>query len=487
MEGSDGLQLINSIKLYVDWLNQINTGIKMYQGDEKVHYFDIQLFNKVTPYDLTDINYISLVFKKADGNITTSKSTDLQSRIVITDVVDGKFTYNLGSQDYSYAGEIICVVSLHDGDGERLSSNQFSFTVLPYLDNDGQATTSMSVNSFNGRLTYLESQIEPQYPRYYDLISSASIDIGTLTGSTINTITDSTKNWIANQFINKVVKIYNGTYDYGIVLSNTATTITFDASLTTIHTIGMSYKIIHAYELQESDMDIMISADSTLNDCALILPQVNSNNNRRTVEMYLEKGDNHFVNICKNADRQAGQKYGVLLFQKESVTLKSHNYIPNHYDIFSTSNISRWATGYWSATEDVGGLNVFAPIGDLTKLVVDGYRRFTPVNKSGKSWMKYNSLFPRTMKLTGNYKLIKTGAGVALLDFALIKYDASTNTTSEILTRISTVKQDANDIFTVSFSSIVDLEYNDEIAVICKKDTDTFTMQIGSSQDLREI
>ena len=476
-----------NLKLYTDYPNEVQTPIFFYQGDEKTGFIDIELFERTTPIDLTDVSYCEIIFKKSDGNITHSKTNELQARLIITDILNGKLTYQLGTQDISTVGLVHATLSLNGTSGERLTTCNFQMNVLQYLDNDAQSTTSTSINSFNSRISYLESQVTPQYPKFYDLVSTANLDSGIVTSSTINSITDSTKNWIVNQFVNKVVKVYNGNYDYGLILSNTTNTIVFDSNFTLLPSVGYNYKIIDAYILNETDMDIMISADTTLNDCALILPQVNSNNNRRTVNMYLEKGGNHFVNICRNVDRQGGYKYGVLLSPSESVTLKSHNYIPNHYDIFSNANIKRYATGYWNATEDIGGVNVYTPIGNLASLIVDDYRRFTPVNKSGKSWMKYNSLFARKMQLTGNYKIIKTGAGDATLDFALIKYDAETGLTTQLLNRVSTVKQSANDIFTVSFRAIIDLKYGDEIAVICRKDTDTFTMQIGSSMELREV
>jgi len=475
------------LRLYSDSQSIIKTPMFFYQGDEKTGFIDIRLFKDSLPLDLTDVDYCEIVFKKSDGNITSMRSNEVNTRLIITDVVNGLITYQMGTQDISSVGLVNATLSLNGVNGERLTTCNFQFSVLAYLDNDGQSTTSTSENSFNSRILYLESQLEPQNPRYYDLISVPSLESGIIESSTINSITDTTKSWSVNQFADKVVKIYNGTYDYAIVVSNTSNTLTFDDDAIYVPKVGDNYKILDTYVLQEAEMDTLISCDTSVNDCAIILPQVEITNNRRTVNIYQEKGNNQSVNICRGTNRQGGYKYGVLLDNSESVTLKSHATSQNHYDIFSTNNIKRFATGYWGSTEEIGGLNVFIPIGNSASLVADDYRRFTPINKSGVIWMKYNSLFERKLQLTGNYKIIKTGSGTAILDFALIKYDAETGITEELLDRVSTVKMSANDIFTVSFRALVDLKYNDEVAVICRKDTDTFTMQVGSSQEIREV
>lgn len=324
-------------------------------------------------------------------------------------------------------------------------------------------------------------------PKYLDLVSTPSLVVSTITGATINSITDSTKTWTVNQWADKVVKIYNGEYDYGLVLSNTTTTITFDANLTVTPTVGHSYKILDAYILTDDNLDIMVSGDATDNDVAIILPLVNPNINRRTVNLYQEKGTNQFVNICRGADRQYGYKYGVLLSRTESVTLKAHVYTPNHYDIFSTSGIKRFVTAYLTANEDVGGLNVYTPVGNTSNVTVDGIRRFTQVNRSGKVWYKYNSLFDRKVAVTGEFILIKSGGGSATLDILVLLYDPTTGLTTEINVRTSSTVMSLNNKFVIPFSTVVDLKYNQEIVVAFRKNGDSFSLQSGSSIEIREI
>lgn len=324
-------------------------------------------------------------------------------------------------------------------------------------------------------------------PKYLNLVATPSLAVGTITGASPNSITDSTKSWTVNQWVDKVVKIYNGEYDYGLVLSNTATTITFDANLTVTPTTGHNYKILDAYILLHEDMDIMVSGVATTNDVAIILPLVNENINRRTVNLYQEMGDNQFVNICRGTDRQYGYKYGVLLSRTESVTLKAHDYTTNHYDIFSTSGIKRFVTAYLDTNEDVGGLNVFTPVGNTANVTVDGIRRFTQVDRSGKVWYKYNSLFDRKVAVTGNFILIKSGGGTSTLDIIVLVYDPSTGLTTEINVRASSTIMASNAKFAIPFSTIVDLKYNQELTIAFRKSGDTFTLQSGSSIEIREI
>jgi len=97
-------------------------------NDTKAYKFDFSIVEKRKPYDLSDINLISIVFVRKDGQPVYSECT-------IDDAANGKVSYLVKTTEISVPGPVIAELQFYGSDGERLTSVNFTFKVRGELDN----------------------------------------------------------------------------------------------------------------------------------------------------------------------------------------------------------------------------------------------------------------------------------------------------------------------------------------------------------------
>lgn len=98
------------------------------QNDSKVYFFDITITSDNIPVDLTGC-IVTLRFKKVDG-------TQVEGTTLITDAVNGKVTYMLGTNEIACVGKVIVLPIVYGSNGERKTANYpFGFLVKDDMDN----------------------------------------------------------------------------------------------------------------------------------------------------------------------------------------------------------------------------------------------------------------------------------------------------------------------------------------------------------------
>ena len=322
-----------------------------------------------------------------------------------------------------------------------------------------------------------------------DYIAPATdLDSGTSSGGSNTTLIDSTKTWTVDEFVNKVVKINcnnSAVFEYGVVASNTSNTLTFDSELVFAVHDNCDYKILNTLEVPEK-FPLIVAFDVRLNDCAILLPKMNSDLERKSIHSYIEladNGDNKVAIVCREGDDFLQQKWGTLEHKFEGVTLYGHNFGRPHYDVISTYNIKRYANGYTTADTNITS-TTFEYMG--ANLNYDVFKRFVEVNDSGQNWIQYTSLIPSEFELEFTALVDKSGGGGSVVD---ISFNKKTKEGVETLlnTRVSIVSLSAGaDKETISFKVPVTLNYGDRVIPTAKRTTGTILLKAGSQVTIRE-
>jgi hypothetical protein len=305
-----------------------------------------------------------------------------------------------------------------------------------------------------------------------------------VTSGTDTTLTDTTQNWGINQWKDHIVKIYkNGGADFqfGVVLSNTANTLTFDDNLIGAPCNLCMYKIIHTYIIPPERLPFILAVDNRNGEGGVILPKVTPDIERRYVHVYMERtvGDTEVPIISRTTDRQGGVKYGVLEDRNEGVRLYTHQWQSEHWDIISTYNIKRFTTAYWLNDTNVPATNnVFHIVSPVANVTTDFYKRFRPVERDGNIWWRYTSLIPQYFYMIFTANISKTG-GVGDAQITWRKRHAD-GTIEDLDTRSSGTRFGAGaGENTITVEVPVLLSRNDEVTPILAK-TGTFVVEQGS-------
>jgi hypothetical protein len=327
-------------------------------------------------------------------------------------------------------------------------------------------------------------------PTTIDFSPIAPFVTSTVTSGTLNTLTDTTATWTVDQFKDKGVKIWrNGgaDYEWGIVLSNTADTLTFDDDLIFAPCELCGYQIVDTLVLRTQDMPLIAALNLADNNCAVILPNSVPLNERKYCHVYVEVAHNGTTSsavICRGTERQLGAKYGELLTRGEGVRLYGHQWVIPHWDLLDTFNIKRFANGYFDANESVATTD-YAPVG--ANLVYDKSRRFVKYDRSGINYVRYTSLFQREFLLKFSCTVTKTGTG-GEMTIGFAKRDGITGVLTNLTTRIASTKFGGGDgIADIVVEVPVLLNRNDEIVPIAKRDAGTFAITAGSSVSIIEF
>lgn len=323
-------------------------------------------------------------------------------------------------------------------------------------------------------------------------VPAGDLDSGNVSSGTLTTLVDTTKSWDINEWVDKVVKItctLTSVFQYGLVLSNTATTLTFDKNLFNAPQSTCVYRIIPTMILDKLDLDTIIAVDNRLNDCGIVLPPSDDAVERKYVHAYnelSENGTHSTIMMCRDGDRQLGAPYGELNHRYEGVRLHVHTWGTPHYDVLQVFNVKRFASSYWSVDESIP-TTTFAYIGDTGKLINDKAKRFLAVDVSGKQWLRYTSLVPSDFNLRFNASLLKSDGGSSTIEISFAKRDGETGIVTDLTERIGAARLSVAGEATAVVEIPVSLKRNDEIIAIARRTAGTIVLQAGSSIDITEL
>lgn len=343
-----------------------------------------------------------------------------------------------------------------------------------------------SLGSIRGKLNANTLATEQLIVKTNDYTASVDQDSGNVTAQTANSISDNTKVWTTNQFVGSVVKMVTsaGEEDYGVVASNTATTLTLDDNH--LGYTWASYRIMSTFTLTE--INSINSFNITANDCALVLPSVALVDERTFVQAYIENsnnGDHKAVIVCKGTDRQRGRKWGALIHRYESVTLWSHYLGVNHWDILNLENVKRFA-----ALSTTGNISIasatYVPILTFASTSLPESRRYTLKNVGGIGWLKYESIVTTEIKVDGILPIQRTGGGTSLVELTIRRKRFSDSAIID-----STIKTIANfsgdETKTIPISIPIEIEPNDEITLLARRDAGTIVLLSGATLLVTEM
>jgi len=319
-----------------------------------------------------------------------------------------------------------------------------------------------------------------------DFVAGADLASGTVTSQRANAITDNTQSWSTNQFTNKGLMLITATgeIDYAIVASNTATTLTLDDNHTG-YTFA-TYRILSTFEVTEPNTIASVNIEA--NDCAVLLPDLNSFEERKFIKVYVEKSFNNGKRapiICRGTQRQRGQKYGFLNYKYEGVEFWSHYLGVRHWDILSLDNIKRYISGVVNVDTAVTN-TTYAVAFPFASVTTGTRRRFDSMNVSGGYWFQYKSITPLSMLMDGALVVTRTGGGSSIVEFAVRIKRFATGVTVDSAATIK-AKFSGDETKTIPITLPFDLEPYDEVTIVARRDAGTISIEAGSNFLIKEM
>jgi hypothetical protein len=342
------------------------------------------------------------------------------------------------------------------------------------------------IDALTTQVNGIDEDIETLTYKGVDYAPTANLLNGTATSNTNNSLTDSTKTWTVNQWVDKVVRIVdaNEAEEYCLVLSNTADTLTFDCASEGL--TAVTYEILTTYYAGEPQT--IYAFDIRLAYGALVMPTVATVKERSRYKVYNElanNGDFKTIVMCRGLDRLRGNKYLSLDHKHEGADLYVHYFGSDHYDILNIDAVKRYASVRVNASLSVASAT-YANIMTYASINHLDAKRFIKRDIGGIYWLKYKSLVTTKMLLTGALSVEKSGGGAASVVSITVRVkrgeDTIDFTDSEAITRLP-----ANDIKSVPLSILLELQKNDEITIIAKRDSGTINILDGSTFTIAEI
>lgn len=343
-----------------------------------------------------------------------------------------------------------------------------------------------SLGSIRAKLNANTLSTEQLIVKGYDYTATSDQVSGSVTAQTPNTVSDSTKTWTVNQYVGSVVKMSSaaGVEDYGIVLSNTATTLTLDDNH--LNATWVTYRILDTYTVE--DINSISSFNITANDCAITLPDVASVDERTFVQVYVEQsnnGDHKVAVVCKGTNRQRGKKWGSLIHKYEAVTLWTHRLVSNHWDILNLENVKRFANLTTTGNLSIASAT-YATILSFASLSLPFSRRYSLINTGGIGWLKYESIVTTQISVSGALIVQRTGGGTSLVELTVRKKKYVDGSIVD-----STIKTMANfsgdETKTIPIEIALEVDPFDEITLIARRDAGTINLLSGTSLLIKEM
>lgn len=308
-----------------------------------------------------------------------------------------------------------------------LTPGAFEFLKYFLESNEQSAAENQTsiVELFKNQLPFKFKNISPSTP----------LDSGTAEAAGLTSLTDTDKVWTVNQFTEKAVIITAGTGEgqCRAISTNTLNELFISGTWSTIPDATSQYKIIEAYAITTEDTNTIFSIDLNSGyDYAVILPLVEDVPERIFIKTYIERhsGAAKSYNVCRGGQTQLGSQQGELSAQDESVTLFTHQYLMNHWDVLDVEFIERRASCYLSyAGAPVAGHLTYQPVKGTW--IPDILKRFKVVTVSGDSWLEYTSLVPSTLPVLGRIVISPDATGTQRYSLTVRFYDKSENTTTD--------------------------------------------------------
>ena len=312
-----------------------------------------------------------------------------------------------------------------------------------------------------------------QLIRAFEITSIAPVATGTVTAGTANTLTDSTKTYVLNQYTNFVVEktTVGGEKEQRVIISNiVAGQLTVRDNWTVNPVAGDAFKIITATIITADNLGSIYRFNlSSGYDHALILPAVTDIFNRAFCEFYIEGHSGAAVLHKFPASGQLiqGQPKTEMVADREMVRLISHAQSIYHWDVESTVGLDAYVSATAATQSVVAPNTTFTPI--TTAVTVLRSKRFQPVNIGGQVWIKYTSSLGRSMQVGVGAAVINRSTPATVITVGVRIYKASTATTTDYTLvgsaeQLSTTGQLRNFIL----ADIFELESGDRLQVIHK-------------------
>lgn len=343
-----------------------------------------------------------------------------------------------------------------------------------------------SLGIVRGKINDTITETDKSIIKTSDFVAGPDLTSGNVTSQTANSITNSGAAWTVNQYVGYGVKLTTATgeIDYAIVLSNTDKQLTFDTNHAGY--TFTSYRILSTFEI--STINSINSIDIEANDCAILLPDLLSVENRKFIKVYVEKSLNNGKRaaiICRGTQKQRGFKWGFLNYKYEGVEFWSHLTATIHWDILALENIKRYTSASLNANIAITSAT-FTNILDFAKVNLGTTRRFEMKNISGIAWFKYMSITPLTMSVKSAIKIRRTGGGgSSLVEVALrIK---KFNGGAIVDTPSTVIDLTGDDYQNVPALLAIDLDPYDEVTIIAKRDAGTIALLAGSDILIEEV
>lgn len=317
-----------------------------------------------------------------------------------------------------------------------------------------------------------------QLIRYFEITSVAPVVAGTVTSGTANTLTDSTKTYIFNQYANFVVEktTVGGEKEQRVILSNiVAGELTVRDNWTVTPVAGDTFKIITTTIITADNLGSIYRFNlSSGYDHALILPAVNDTLNRAFCEFYIEGHSgsavlHKFPSIGQFIQNQPKTE---MIANREMVRLISHASGTYHWDVESSFGLDAFGEATWLPQVITTTQTTPRPLdGNLT---INLIRRFSAVNVGGSLWAKYTSSLKRKFRFQIVCDITLNGTPSSVITIGIRYYNAEAGTTTDILVPGSSIPiagSGTRNVFVLS--KLIELNPNDRFQIIHYNDNNT--------------
>lgn len=310
-----------------------------------------------------------------------------------------------------------------------------------------------------------------QLIRSFEINSVAPVVVGTVTSGTANTLTDSSKTYITNQYAKFVVEktTVGGEKEQRVILSNiVAGQLTVRDNWTVAPVAGDTFKIITATIIAAGNLGSIYRFNlSSGYDHALILPAVNDTFNRAFCEFYIEGHSGSAVLHKFPATGQLiqNQPKTEMVADRELVRLLSHASGTFHWDVENSVGLDAFGEATWLPQVITATQTTPRPLdGNLT---INLIRRFSPVNVGGSLWAKYTSSIKRKFRFQVVCDITLNGTPSSVITIAIRYYNAAAGTTTDIIVPGSSIPIAGNGTRNVFvLSKLIELNPNDRFQIV---------------------
>ena len=319
-----------------------------------------------------------------------------------------------------------------------------------------------------------------------DIATTADIYTGTATSNTSTTMTDSTATWEVDEWADKVVKLTSTTDadDYCLILSNTSDTLTFDCE-NDVFTVE-TYNVLETYYADKPQSIYAFDIRNAYG--AIVMPSAIDRIERSRYKIYNEMANNvdyKAVVMFRGADRARGSKYFTLDHKHEGADLYVHYFGTPHYDILNIEEVKRYASVMVNTDLSIAS-TTYAPILTFASINNLDAKRFKAKDRSGIYWLKFKSIIATKMLLQGSLSIEKEGGGVPSVVEISVRLNRD-GTIIDLTDSATVVRLPVNDIKAVPLLIYLDLQKDDELTIIAKRDSGAISLLTGSTFTLLEL